>query len=558
LKSARAPSFTFYFLIAIQNRFFPEHCACDQAAILSRKLFMAQSQTSAENSFDWIGPCLTFGQEFGSELYKGVVKNQIPWPICCSISGGISVALAMRWDALLWKLAHTAKLYPFHPYLYWPYAGVYVLSPFLIWTMGKVIARRALVKQLTSVFRNAGLQTRMGRLPGFINDEKMDTHMRRLVLSSVGLPESEFKKAKPFIEAELQVFVDQIKSRVERGTIELLYAHEPLPELILFDALKSTLPLEFMVGGTRSKPLYVSLRDVPHLLVAGYTNSGKSAFLRQMLTTLTLNNPGVEFTLVDLKRGLELGVFEGLPNVRMYITPTEAIEALKYVEGQLEKRMAFLKANQCNDFDAFYRLPESKRVSTPEWPKTRPLVRHIVAIDEAAELFLASATLASKDAQVAKRLAAKIAALGRAVGIHLIIATQRPDRNAVDPLIKSNLQGRLCFQMADNASSMTILDSVRAADLPPTKGRAIWRSGFDLIEVQVPWLDRDEMGPILAPHKPAKTAESVSAENTTVTVETKSDSGEPVKDEIAILDEAMASSSPAPVVKSAEPVEVKS
>ncbi len=435
------------------------------------------------------------------EFWKGISRNTLPWPVCCGIGAGFAVAFSLRLDALVWKACHVARAYPFHPFLYWPYVVIFTTSGFWIWSIGRVIARRALIKRLSIVFRNAGLQTRTGRLPGFIADEKMDTHMRKLIVSSVGLPEPEFRKAKPYLESELQVFIDQIKPRVERGTVELLYAHNPLPESFAFDTTKKLQPLTFMVGMTRSKPLYVSLRDVPHILAAGYTNSGKSGFMRQILTSLTLNSIGVEFTLIDLKAGLELGIFSGIPNVRLYITPVEAIEALKYVESQLEKRMTLLRANRCNDFDAFYRVPESKRIFTTDWPKGKPLVRHVVAIDEAAELFMASATLASKDAQVAKRLTAKIAALGRAVGIHLIIATQRPDRNAIDPLIKSNLQGRLCFQMADNASSMTILDSVRAADLPPTKGRAIWRSGFDLIEVQVPWLDRDAMEPLLAPFK---------------------------------------------------------
>lgn len=329
----------------------------------------------------------------------------------------------------------------------------------------------------------------------------MDTHMRKLTLTSAGFPESSFKAAVPYLQSELRVFIDQIKARVERGTVEIHYAHNALPDLIPYDETKKLKPLSFMVGMTRSKPLYVSLKDVPHILAGGYTNSGKSGFLRQLLTTLILNQKDVEFTLIDLKGGTEFDAFSGIPRTRVYLTSGDAIEALKYIEAQLEKRMELLRTNGCSDIGAFYRLPESKRLYTSNWPKSRPFVRHVVAIDEAAELFMAGATLASKDAQVAKRLVARIAALGRAVGIHLIIATQRPDRNAIDPLIKTNLQGRLCFQMADNASSMTILDSVRAADLPSDKGRAIWRSGADLIEVQVPWLDAETMKELLAPFK---------------------------------------------------------
>ncbi|MGK5085737.1 FtsK/SpoIIIE domain-containing protein [Bdellovibrionota bacterium FG-1] len=471
-----------------------------------------------------------FIKEFGIEFWRGVTTKTLPWPICCGIGVVFSTIFTLRYDAYAWRFIGMAKGYPFHPLLYWTYVTIYVSSGFWIWTIGRVFSRRELVKTLSSAFHNAGLLTRTGRFPGFVSDEKLDTHMRKLVVTAVGLPESEFKKARPSLEAALQVFIDQIKSRVERGTVELLYAYMPLLDHIDYDPLMKVAPLTFMVGMTRSKPLLISLREVPHILAGGYTNSGKSAFVRQLLMTLTLNNPDVEFTLIDLKSGLELGIFDGMPNVRLYITPAEAIKALQYVEAQLEKRMGLLRANRANDFDAFYRIPEEKRKYTAEWPKGKVLVRHVLTIDEAAELFMASGTLAAKDAQVARRLTAKIAALGRAVGIHLIIATQRPDRNAVDPLIKSNLQGRLCFQMSDNASSMTILDSVRAADPPPTKGRAIWRSGFDLIEVQVPWLDRDAMALLLEPFKKkgeavGSTANGTDQSHTQVSAASKIDDG---------------------------------
>jgi hypothetical protein len=434
------------------------------------------------------------------EFWRAVRGNTIPWSLY-AWTVVLGLIFTLRLDALVWRELHGARFYPFHPFLYWPYVAFFMTLWPVLWFLIRVRARRAMTRQLTMAFRNSGLETRTKRVPGYVADHVMDTHMRKLILSSVGLPESEFIRAKSALEANLQVFIDQIKPRVERGIVEIHYSHDPLLDYFPFDTSATFEPLTFLLGMTRTQGLYVCLRDVPHILIAGYTNSGKSGVMRQALMTLILNNPGIEFTLIDLKFGIELGIFEGLPSTKLYSTPLAAIEALKYVEAQLDKRMALLRANRCNDFDAFQRLPKEKRKYPPDWPKEKTFTRHVVAIDEAAELFMASASLASKDAQVAKRLTAKIAALGRAVGIHLMIATQRPDRHAVDPLIKTNLQGRLCFQMADNASSMTILDSARAADLPATKGRAIWRSGFDLIEVQVPWLEREAMEPILAPRR---------------------------------------------------------
>jgi S-DNA-T family DNA segregation ATPase FtsK/SpoIIIE len=493
------------------------------------------AQSTSQNRNDSLKRVLDFGQAFIEELWRGIKTNTIPWHFCCGWGVVFATSFALRWDALVWKLAHTGKLYPFWPPLYWAYAFVWITMGFWLWVLQRTIARYNLVNRLTRAFTNAGLVTKTGRKPGFIADEQMDKHLRKLVVTSAGLPKTEFEKAKAFLSSELQVHIDEIRAHIERGTVDILYAYSAMPDTVPFNPEECKTPLNFKVGETRVGPLYVSLRDVPHILAGGYTSSGKSTFLRQALTTLTLNNPGVEFTLIDLKGGLELMVFKELPGVQLYSRPLEAIEALKYVESLLEKRMALLGANRANDLNAYFKVPESKRIYPKEWPKERKLNRHIVVVDEAAELYMASATLAAKDAQVAKRLTSKIAALGRAVGIHLIIATQRPDKNAVDPLIKTNLQGRLCFQMADNASSMTILDSVRAADLPPTKGRAIWRNGLDLIEVQVPWLSREDMEPMLASKRVVDTG-SPSIPNEAISSTTKKETVV-LQDEIDVHDQ---------------------
>ena len=98
-------------------------------------------------------------------------------------------------------------------------------------------------------------------------------------------------------------------------------------------------------------------------------------------------------------------------------------------------------------------------------------------------------TTSTAQAKRAKHSAARIAAQGRVVGIHLVVATQRPDRHAVDPKIKANLVGRLCFRMANIASSMTVLDSKRATEIPEDiKGRAIWAGAKGQLEVQTPYL----------------------------------------------------------------------
>lgn len=448
----------------------------------------------------WKG-AVAFLQWFGlilQELGFGIWHRTIYWPFCVGMAAISAVALSTRLDLLLWEKTRFAEFYPYHPVLYAGYSFALVSAGFWAWAIRRLFARKRLVATLTEAFKTAGLTTRTGRCPGFVSDRALDAFTRRMKLSPLGIPISEFEKAKPSIETSLQIWIDELKSNRERGTIDLLYSHYPMKRLVELETNKAFPRYQFVVGETRSKQLCMSLREVPHLLVGGLTNKGKSTFLRQFITTLYLNNPTIEFSLIDLKRGLEFQLFEGLKRIQVYMTTRAAIQALRLADANLEKRMGLLRANRCENLDEFLKLPEDKRAYPADWPKGKPLSRHVIVIDEAAELFLAGSSISAKDAQAARRLASTIAAQGRAAGVHLVVATQRPDRNAVDPLTKTHLQGRLCFQMADNASSMTILDSGRAADLPgDIPGRAIWKSGMDYVEVQTPYLPKEKANELL-------------------------------------------------------------
>lgn len=114
--------------------------------------------------------------------------------------------------------------------------------------------------------------------------------------------------------------------------------------------------------------------------------------------------------------------------------------------------------------------------------------RLVLVVDEIAELFLSNVSEKYHNASEAKAVLSRIARLGRAVGIHLIAGTQRPDARVLDTQIKSNLPGKICFQMGDIHSSMVVLGNARAKYLPAVAGRAIWQCGMSLVEVQVPYV----------------------------------------------------------------------
>lgn len=129
------------------------------------------------------------------------------------------------------------------------------------------------------------------------------------------------------------------------------------------------------------------------------------------------------------------------------------------------------------------------------------LDRHVIVVDEAAEMFLAGHHAKSEEIQNARRILSRIARQGRAVGIHLVVATQRPDTKSLDPQVKANLTGVICFQMMNDASSIAVLGNGRATDLPAIAGRAIWKSGIEMMEVQTPFMSSEKAQEILGPEE---------------------------------------------------------
>ena len=448
---------------------------------------------------DFLGKFFEVISQLVIELYVGIKNRRLPWPACAIAAIVMACFILFRVDIRLWQWLMLYRFYPQRTIPHTIYVTFLCLNGFWIWGLYRVYAKRLLSLRLSEVFTDAGLKTKTGRLPKFISDFGVDDQTRKLLLNPVGLPWAEFERAKPYLEAGLQIFIDEITSNRSYGTLQILYSHKEIPRTAKMPEVSSIRRLEFILGNTRTGLLTSSLREVPHLLIAGFTNAGKSTFLRQFITSLYLNDSKIEFELIDLKRGLEFQLFENLPRIKVNDTVKDAIRSLFDAQTELGQRLELLKANRCENLDAFQAIPEDKRNYDCAWPKGRMLHRKVIVIDEAAEIFLAGAMIGGKEVQATRRLASQIAALGRAAGIHLVIATQRPDRNAVDPLTKTNLQGRICFQMADNASSMTILDCGRATDLPTIRGRAIWKNGMDLVEVQTPLMTKEEVDTLLTP-----------------------------------------------------------
>ena len=314
-------------------------------------------------------------------------------------------------------------------------------------------------------------------------------------LTNNSLPVSSFEKAKKGLEAGMNVHIDDIKEDITNGTIELIYSAEPLPKITKVPPLGTLRRSEIFVGETRSKKITSRFDKIPHLLIAGQTGGGKSTFLRQLITTLIVNQKSRDITLIDLKGGLEFQTFKQTKGVTVVPNIGEAVSKLQSIQGDFNNRLLLLQNSQCKDIDQYNeKIKKENETGTPN-----TLIRKFIVIDEAAELFLNNSRHSSDTTHLAREVVVRLATQGRALGIHLIIATQRPDTRALDPQVKANLMGIICFQMANTASSMTVLGNGRAKNLPSIAGRAIWKSGLEMIEIQTPFMDLQSTEDLIRP-----------------------------------------------------------
>lgn len=446
------------------------------------------------------------------ELINGYKANTLPW-VAGAIWMGVSlVVLSLKLD--WWVLSHTrlSYLYPYYPWLYKVYAFSISTLVFWLWAWREVKRKKDKLELLTEAFKNAGLESKIGRLPHLISDKPLDPMTRKMRLTNAGFPLSSFQVQGKFIESQLGIFIDEIKESRERRSLEIIYSYDPMPSEVLYLQDNQSRAFEFIVGQTRSKTLSANLRSTPHLLVAGQTGGGKSTFLRQFIIHLHLQKKMTEFLLIDLKGGLEFSLFENRKHFSVVPHVLAAVEELKKVDRLIDERMAFLKSNQLKDIDSYFK-------SKKEVKNKINLCRKIIVVDEAAEMFLAGHHAKSKDVQEARNILSRIARMGRAVGAHLVVATQRPDSRSLDPQVKANLVGVICFQMMNDASSIAVLGNGRATDLPKVPGRAIWKNGIEMLEVQTPFLPVEQAEALLG--KPDDLPENESKSLSEKTSETK-------------------------------------
>jgi S-DNA-T family DNA segregation ATPase FtsK/SpoIIIE len=228
---------------------------------------------------------------------------------------------------------------------------------------------------------------------------------------------------------------------------------------------RSTSKLTLTLGKTiHGEPYVADLTAMPHLLIAGSTGAGKSVGINGMLTSMLYRATpdDVRLIMIDPKR-LELGMYEDIPHLLtpVVVDPKQAANALRWAVREMEERYKTLAAEGVRNIEQYNRNIQhalAERRTPPDGEQPKPLPFIVVVIDELADLMM----VASNEVEES---IARLAQMARAVGIHLILATQRPSVDVITGLIKANLPSRIAFRVASKIDSRTILDSNGAEQL---------------------------------------------------------------------------------------------
>ncbi|MAZ50108.1 MAG: hypothetical protein CME65_16215 [Halobacteriovoraceae bacterium] len=412
------------------------------------------------------------------EIFKGISYGTIPYFKLGIITGILCLIILFEIDYKVLNLFGFGYLYPKNATLFSIYKWMIVSSPWWIWGMAQMGKKKRFQKMIDDVIHFSNLKAANDRHKGldFIFDKKNPDGISYMRLKQNAIPISDLEKAKSNFEAKFQIYIDSFE-RVDGGEVDINYSKIPLTSNYRFNFSEVNGMDEFIVGKTLFKTVKADFSKTPHFLVAGQTGGGKSSFLRQLSVTLLKNDPESELTMIDLKRGAEFDIFENIPRVNVAKDMDSAILRLNQVEKLLDKRLS-------ESGGGLY--------GRRSYNKTN-FTRHVVIVDEIAEIFVAGSEFSEQkeDIKKAKAILSKIARLGRSVNINAVLATQRPDVKALDSQIKANLSGVICYTMPNDASSKVVLDRGSATDLPLISGRAIYKNGSSYMEVQTPYLSKD-------------------------------------------------------------------
>ncbi|WP_162981556.1 DNA translocase FtsK [Helicobacter pylori] len=277
---------------------------------------------------------------------------------------------------------------------------------------------------------------------------------------------------------------DVVGIEIPNSQSQIIYLREIL-ESELFQ--KSSSPLTLALGkDIVGNPFITDLKKLPHLLIAGTTGSGKSVGVNAMILSLLYKNPPDQLKLVMIDpKMVEFSIYADIPHLLTPIItdPKKAIGALQSVAKEMERRYSLMSEYKVKTIDSYNEQAENNGVEA--FPHL------IVVIDELADLMMTG----GKEAEFP---IARIAQMGRASGLHLIVATQRPSVDVVTGLIKTNLPSRVSFRVGTKIDSKVILDTDGAQSLLGRGDMLFTPPGTNgLVRLHAPFATEDEIKKIV-------------------------------------------------------------
>ncbi|WP_367758852.1 DNA translocase FtsK [Helicobacter pylori] len=277
---------------------------------------------------------------------------------------------------------------------------------------------------------------------------------------------------------------DVVGIEIPNSQSQIIYLREIL-ESELFQ--KSSSPLTLALGkDIVGNPFITDLKKLPHLLIAGTTGSGKSVGVNAMILSLLYKNPPNQLKLVMIDpKMVEFSIYADIPHLLTPIItdPKKAIGALQSVAKEMERRYSLMSEYKVKTIDSYNEQAENNGV------EAFPYL--IVVIDELADLMMTG----GKEAEFP---IARIAQMGRASGLHLIVATQRPSVDVVTGLIKTNLPSRVSFRVGTKIDSKVILDTDGAQSLLGRGDMLFTPPGANgLVRLHAPFATEDEIKKIV-------------------------------------------------------------
>ena len=361
---------------------------------------------------------------------------------------------------------------PFNHFLW--LGGIYIATTFYL--VG--LRRYSRIRRTERAFMKVGIRNNLGEYPKVVDYHEVSEGRFRARLVIDGIDTDEFNAKSNPLKSSLGATVEEVRRHEDPRILDLYLTKKFIPKKILYREISSALtkPYTFIVGKPTGDLITQDISDLPHMLVAGTTGSGKSVFIEQVLMGLLEGSASLQVYLIDLKNGLELRDFTLCPNVVMVKKISDSLLLLSQIKAEMDRRFGIFEKNGYKKID----------------PARDKLDRIVVCIDEASVLYATGRVNPTdkENAKTASEVTDAIAKLSRAAGIHLVLATQKVTKESLSTHIQENLEGRMCFEVNSVQGSNMVIGNASAKDLPHIPGAEFGKSDPDYLRFRRPILGK--------------------------------------------------------------------